>query len=74
MARALPAYGTLLIAGLLLLLLAFAGFWIDAAVMPGGKPWTAIPWFLSAAAAMIAAGVGYYIALTRRGRKRGDAE
>jgi uncharacterized BrkB/YihY/UPF0761 family membrane protein len=73
MTRTLPEYGTLLIAGLLLLLLVFAGFWIDAAVTPGGKPWNAIPWFLLAAAAMTAAGIGYYIAPNRRRRKRGNA-
>ena len=43
-----PEAGTLLIAALLLLLLAFAGTWIIAYVEPNTNPWRIVPWFLGA--------------------------
>jgi hypothetical protein len=60
-----PESGTLLIATLLLLGLAFAGSWIVAYVQPGSDPWAIVPWFLAAAALIVVVGL---IFILRRGR------
>ncbi|MEW6268880.1 MAG: hypothetical protein AB1689_06230 [Thermodesulfobacteriota bacterium] len=52
-----PESGTLLIAALLVLALAFAGAWIVAYVQPGGNPWHIVPWFLLAAGVVIVVGL-----------------
>lgn len=52
-----PERGTLLIAALLLLGLAFAGAWIIAYVQPEGEPGRIVPWFLVAAAAIVVVGL-----------------
>ena len=62
-----PEAGTLLIAALLLLLLAFAGSWIIAYVQPGSHPWEIVPWFLLAAALIIVVGL---IVIIERARHR----
>jgi hypothetical protein len=63
-----PEAGTLLIAALLLLLLAFAGTWIINYVQPGRNPWAIVPYFLGGAAVIIVVGL---LAIVVRGR-RGD--
>ena len=60
-----PEAGTLLIAALLLLLLAFAGNWIIAYVQPGRNPWAIVPWFLGAAGVIVVVGL---IVIVVRGR------
>jgi len=52
-----PEAGTLLIAALLLLMLAFAGSWIIAYVQPDQNPWDLLPWFLGAAGAIVVIGM-----------------
>lgn len=61
-----PEAGTLLIAALLLLTLAFAGSWIIAYVQPGRNPWELVPWFLGAAGAIVVVGMLVIIVLGRR--------
>ena len=60
-----PGSGTLLIATLLLLGLAFAGSWIVVYVQPGSDPWAIVPWFLLTAALVIVVGL---LLILRRGR------
>jgi len=62
-----PEAGTLLIAALLLLLLAFAGSWIIAYVQPGQNPWELVPWFLGAAGVIVVVGLLAVIIGGRRG-------
>jgi hypothetical protein len=63
----MPAYGgTLIVAALLILALAFAGSWIVVYVRPGGDPWRLLPWFGAAAVGIIA--VGLCVLLVRRGK------
>lgn len=62
-----PEAGTLLIAALLLLVLAFAGSWIIAYVQPGRNPWELVPWFLGAAAAIVVVGL---LVIVIQGRRR----
>jgi Flp pilus assembly protein protease CpaA len=64
-----PEYGTLVIAALLVLALVFAGEWIITYVQPGGNPTALFPWFLGAAAAILALGFIIYL---RRGRGGSD--
>jgi len=56
-----PEYGTLLIAALLLLGLAFAGYWITTYVTPGANPWANVKWFGVAAAAIVVFGLAIYV-------------
>jgi zinc transporter ZupT len=63
----LPEAGTLLIAALLLLGLAFAGSWIVAYVQPESDPKVIVPWFLLAAAVIIVVGL---IAIIARAHRR----
>jgi hypothetical protein len=63
-----PAYGTTVIATLLLLALAFAGTWIYYYVAPGGKPWGLLPWF--GAAAVLIMVLAFFVFLFRF-RRRG---
>jgi hypothetical protein len=57
--------GTLLIAALLLLALAFAGNWIIEYVKPGGRPWALLPWFGAAAGIFIVVALLAYLLSTR---------
>ena len=66
-----PEAGTLLIAALLLLGLAFTGSWIVAYVQPGGNPWDIAPWFLLAAALIVVVGL---IIIIERARHGGSEE
>jgi hypothetical protein len=61
-----PEAGTLLIAALLLLLLAFAGVWIINYVQPGRDPWVIVPYFLGAAAVVVVIGLTAIIVQARR--------
>lgn len=63
--RQTPEIGTLIIAGLLILAIIFAGYWISAYVDERGRPWDILPWFAAAAVAIIVAGAFAYL---RRGR------
>ena len=63
----LPESGTLLIAALLLLGLAFAGSWIIAYVQPSANPREIVPWFLLAAALIVIVGL---IAIIARAHRR----
>jgi hypothetical protein len=60
-----PEAGTLIIAGLLLLAIVFAGYWISTYAESSGRPWGLLPWFAGGAAAIIVLGIGMYL---RRGR------
>lgn len=62
-----PEWGTLVIAGLLLLALAFAGFWIVTYVKPDANPWSLLPWFGAAAVVIIVVGLLGYARPGRRG-------
>jgi hypothetical protein len=53
----LPEGGTLIIAALLLLGLAFAGSWIIAYVQPDSDPRLLVPWFLLGAALIVIVGL-----------------
>jgi len=64
----LPEWGTLIISGLLLLALAFAGLWIVTYVKPDANPWSLLPWFGVAAVVIIVVGLLGY---ARPGRGRG---
>ena len=61
-----PEEGTLLIAALLLLALAFAGYWIITYVQPGANPRDLLPWFGIAAAIIIVVGIFAYLRPRRR--------
>jgi hypothetical protein len=65
-----PEEGTFLIAALLVLALAFAGYWIITYVEPGANPWSLLPWFGIAAAIIIV--VGLFAYLRPRRRKPGE--
>jgi hypothetical protein len=57
-----PETGTLVISGLLLLALVFAGYWIVTYAKTGHAPWELLPWFGVAAVVIIAAGfVAYFV-------------
>lgn len=56
-----PELGTLVIAALLLLALAFAGYWIITYVQPGADPWALLPWFGGATAIIIVLGFLAYM-------------
>jgi len=64
-----PETGTMVIAGLLLLALGFAGYWIDAYVSDR-PPWSALPWFGLAAAVIVLLG----LIAAHRGGKGGDRD
>lgn len=64
-----PEAGTLIIAALLILALAFAGNWIFEYAQTGDTPADLLPWFGLAAAAII--GVGLAVVIARGGRPRG---
>ena len=53
-----PEYGTLVTAALLILALAFAGYWIYAHVGDQGTP--LVPWFAVAAIAIVALAILNY--------------
>lgn len=52
--------GTLLMAALLLLALAFAGAWVFGYVSGNGPPWALLRWFGIAAAAIVVVGLLTY--------------
>jgi hypothetical protein len=58
-----PEAGTLVIAALLLLVLAFAGYWIIEYANPRNPdaPWELVPWFLAAGGIIIAVGLVVYL-------------
>ena len=60
-----PETGTLVISGLLLLALGFAGYWIIQYVQGGGAPWSLLPWFGAGAVIIIATGLVYYVVRNR---------
>jgi hypothetical protein len=64
-----PERGTLLIAALLLLALAFAGSWIAVYVEPGSNPRALLPWFGAGAAVIIVWGLASYIRGGRKNRR-----
>jgi membrane protein implicated in regulation of membrane protease activity len=69
-----PEYGTLIIAALLILALAFAGNWIIAYVQPGRSPRALLWWFGIAAIAIVVGGLAVYMRPWRRGQDDdGDA-
>lgn len=51
-----PERGTLVIAALLLLALAFAGYWIISYLRGLGPPWHSLVWFGAAAGAIVVVG------------------
>jgi len=63
-----PEYGTMVTAALLILALAFAGYWIYTYVGNTGQPLT--PWFGLAAVLIVVVGILNYV-LTRRGSSGG---
>ncbi len=65
-----PERGTLLIAALLLLALAFAGSWIAVYVEPGSNPKALLPWFGIGALVIIIWGLVNY--LRPRRNRRGE--
>lgn len=52
-----PETGTLIMSALLLLALAFAGYWIAYYARIGHAPWQLLPWFGAAAITIIVVGV-----------------
>ena len=62
-----PEAGTLLIAALLIMVLAFSGYWITTYADPdtAGRPWDLVRWFLYGAGAIIGVALVMYL---RRGR------
>ena len=62
--RQTPEGGTLIITALLLLALAFAGYWIYAYVSEGQPPWYVFWWFGGAAVAIVAVGWMMYLRRT----------
>jgi len=63
-----PEYGTLVTAALLILGLAFAGYWIYTYVGDTGQPLA--PWFGVAAVLIVVVGILNYV-FTARGSSRG---
>ncbi|HZR84445.1 MAG TPA: hypothetical protein VFD92_25325 [Candidatus Binatia bacterium] len=63
----MPELGSLIVAALLLLAIAFAGSWIIAYVTPGVNPWSLLPWFGAAALAILVAGLVRGLIARRRG-------
>lgn len=61
-----PEQGTLVIAVMLLLALAFVGYWIATYARLQAPPWHLLPWFLLAEAAVGACGL---LTGIRRGRR-----
>jgi len=61
-----PAYGSLVIAALLILALAFAGYWIFNYVQPGADPWSILPWFGLAAGIIFAVALAGWLSPRRR--------
>lgn len=59
--------GTMIIAALLILALAFAGLWIVYYVQPAHDPQVLYPWFGLAAALVIVVGLAAYLLGGRRG-------
>jgi hypothetical protein len=62
-----PEGGTLVIAALLLLGLAFSGYWITSYADPNtvGRPWVLVRWFVGGGAAIL---VVAFLLYMRRGR------
>lgn len=58
-----PELGTLIISALLLLTLAFAGYWIITYSKTGGAPWASAYWFAAGGAVIVV--VGLIIGLAR---------
>ena len=69
MAGGTPEGGTLIISALLILALAFAGYWIIQYAQTGGPPSGLFPWFGIGALAIIVVGIGAL--LLGGGSKRG---
>ena len=63
-----PERGTMVIAALLLLALGFAGYWIISYLRGEGPPWSALPYFGAAAAAIVV--LGYLAGMLPGGRTR----
>ena len=61
-----PEYGTLVTAALLMLALAFAGYWIYSYVGDTGAPLT--PWFGVAAIAVVVLAIVNYVRMGRNTR------
>jgi uncharacterized membrane protein len=61
--------GTMVVGALLVLALLFAGHWIISYVTDG-NPWTILPWFGLAAAAIILLGLFTFLRRTNRGNGR----
>jgi hypothetical protein len=64
MASGTPEAGTLIISALLILALAFAGYWIFEYAQTGGAPVNVLPWFGVAAAIVV---VGLVVVIARGG-------
>ena len=62
-----PERGTMLIAALLILALAFAGEWIITYVRPGSNPWSLLPWFGGAAVIIMIIALLVYLRGSRSG-------
>lgn len=65
-----PEHGTLVVAALIILALAFAAAWIATYVEPGGNPRALLPWFGAGAAVIIIWGLVTYIRPRRKGPGR----
>jgi uncharacterized membrane protein YidH (DUF202 family) len=65
-----PEAGTLVIAALLLLVLAFAGYWITEYADPrqAGAPWALVSWFLAGATLIIVVALVVYLVRTSGSR------
>jgi hypothetical protein len=55
--RDTPEAGTLIIAALLILTLAFSGYWIAEYATSGDHPWAATRWFAVAAVVIVVVGL-----------------
>ena len=68
-----PVGGTLIVASLLILAIAFAGVWISEYVRPSSNsyPWEILPWFALAAGAIVLIGLVATI-IQRWGESRSD--
>jgi hypothetical protein len=62
-----PESGTLVIAALLLMVLAFSGYWITSYADPStsGRPWVLVRWFTAGGAVIL---VVAFLLYMRRGR------
>lgn len=54
-------YGSLVVSALLVLSIAFAGYWIYEYAQTGSPPWSLTGWFAGAAAVISVGGIAWYI-------------